>query len=194
GDVVRLEKLAAEQTQLEEERARLEQRLSGFAAKVETEKQSAQTRRDSLEERQQRLHEIQQETDQLAQRLDGSLQEQAEKKSRLAVLEQLQAEHEGFGIGTLAALKQTQQALGSLADKIRVPDRYVSAVETALGHHLQLVLTELSESARQILADLNANKEGRASVAALSLKRSFDTSVLAADQVADVRPAGNDAT
>jgi len=193
GDVVRLEKLAAEQTQLEEECARLEQRLSGFAANVEAEKQSVQTRRDSLEERQQRLHEIQQETDQLAQLLDGSFQEQAEKKSRLEVLEQLQAEHEGFGVGTLAALKQTEQALGSLADKIRVPDRYVAAIETALGHHLQLLLTELPESARQILADLNANKEGRASIAALALKRSFDTSVLAADQLADVRTAGNDA-
>jgi len=44
--------------------------------------------------------------------------------------------------GTLAALKQTDQVLGSLADRIRVPDRYVAAVETALGHCLQLVLTE----------------------------------------------------
>ena len=58
SDIVRLEKLAAEQTQLGEECARLEQRLSGFAANVEAEKQSVQTRRDSLEERQQRLHEI----------------------------------------------------------------------------------------------------------------------------------------
>ena len=55
--------------------------------------------------------------------------------------------------------------LGSLADKIRVPDQYVTAIETALGHHLQLVLTEQPEAAQQILADLSANKKGRASIA-----------------------------
>ena len=57
--------------------------------------------------------------------------------------------------------------LGSLADQIRVPDQYVTAIETALGHHLQLVLTEQPEAAQQILADLSANKTGRASIAAL---------------------------
>ena len=87
------------------------------------------------------------------------------------MLEQLQADHEGFGAGPLAALKQSQHVLGSLADKIRVPDQYVTAIETALGHHLQLVLTEQPESARQILADLSANKTGRASIAPLAFVR-----------------------
>src|SRR5438105_766288 len=112
----------------------------------------------------------------------------------LNVLEQLEAEHEGFSAGTVAALEQTEQVLGLLADKIRVPDRYLAAVETALGHHLQLVLTEQPESARQVLGDLNANKKGRASVAALALKRSFDTSVLAADQLTASLAASDDAT
>jgi chromosome segregation ATPase len=62
----------------------------------------------------------------------------------------LQAEHEGFGAGALSALKTAANVLGSLADKIRVPDQYVVAIETALGHHLQLVLTEQPETARQI--------------------------------------------
>ena len=48
--------------------------------------------------------------------------------------------------------RRRSNVLGSLADKIRVPDQYVVAIETALGHHLQLVLTEQPESARQILA------------------------------------------
>src|SRR5258708_36929028 len=99
------------------------------------------------------------------QEQDQALQGQAEKRSRLNVLEQLQAGHEGFSAGSLAALKQSQHVIGSLADKIRVPDQYVTAIETALGHHLQLVLTEQPESAREILAELNAGKQGRASVA-----------------------------
>ena len=56
-------------------------------------------------------------------------------------------DHEGFSAGSLAALKQSQHVLGSLADKIRVPDQFVTAIETALGHHLQLVLTEQPEAA-----------------------------------------------
>ena len=104
------------------------------------------------------------------------MQEQAEKRSRLNVLEQLQAEHEGFSAGTLAALKQAAQVLGSLADKIRVPDRYVPAIETALGHHLQIVLTEQPDSAQRILGDLDAHKKGRASIAALEWNRRADRS------------------
>ena len=83
-------------------------------------------------------------------------------------LEQLEAAHEGFNAGPLTALKQSRHVLGSLADRIRVPDQFVTAIETALGHHLQLVLTEQPESAHQILGDLNASKAGRASVAPLA--------------------------
>src|SRR5580765_2376590 len=102
---------------------------------------------------------------------DWVLEQQAAQRSRLSVLEQLHAEHEGFGAGSLAALKQSQHVLGSLADKIRVPEQFVTAIETALGHHLQLVLTEQPESAQQILAELNTGKKGRASVAPMAFLR-----------------------
>jgi chromosome segregation protein len=169
GNAVRLEKLSAEKVQLEEERTGLGGRLEQFSASVEAEKLNAQSHRGTLEERQQRLREIQQQLNDTTQELDELLRQQAEKRSRLNVLEQLQAEHEGFGSGALSALKAAANVLGSLADKIRVPDQYVVAIETALGHHLQLVLTEQPEAARQILDDLRVNKSGRASVAALQL-------------------------
>jgi chromosome segregation protein len=170
GNVVRLEKLSSEKIQLEEERARLEARLKEFAANVEAQKLNAQTQRGTVEQRQQRLRDLQQELAQAGQELDGLLRQQAEKRSRLSVLEQLQESHEGFSAGALAALKQSQSVLGSLADRIRVPNQHIAAIETALGHHLQLVLTEQPEAAEQILADLAANKKGRASVAALALQ------------------------
>src|SRR6266850_332777 len=171
GNVVRLEKLSAEKIQLEEERTRLETRLHDFAANVEAQKLNAQTQRGTVGQRQERLKEIQGELDQAAQQQDQLLEQQAGTRSRLNVLEQLQSEHEGFSAGSLAALKQSQHVLGSLADSIRVPDQYVTAIETALGHHLQLVLTEQPESAHQILVELTANKKGRASVAPLAFLR-----------------------
>src|ERR1035437_10145394 len=168
GNVVRLEKLSAEKIQLEEERTRLETRLHEFVANVTAQKLSAQMQRGTVEQRQKRLRELQEELAGAARTQDQPLEQQAGKRSRLNVLEQLQADHEGFSVGPLAALKQSQHVLGSLADKIRVPDQYVTAIETALGHHLQLVLTEQPESARQILADLSAHKSGRASIAPLA--------------------------
>ena len=172
GNVVRLEKLSAEKIQLEEERTRLEARLSEFAASVEAEKQSVQSRRGTVQERQQRLQELQGQLEQTSGHLEGLVQQQAGQRSRLGVLGQLQSEHEGFSAGALAALRQTEHVLGSLADHIRVPDPYVVAIETALGHHLQLVLTEQPDSARRILADLGANKKGRASIAPLAFQQS----------------------
>jgi chromosome segregation protein len=169
GNVVRLEKLSAEKMKLEEERGQLEVRLREFTANVEAEKLDARTRRGTVEQRQARLKDIQRELESLTADLDGQLQQQAEKRSRLSVLQQLQSEHEGFGAGALAALQNAEQVRGSLADRIRVPDEYVKAVESALGRHLQLVLTEHPEAAQSILADLNSNKRGWASIASLSL-------------------------
>ena len=169
GNVVRLEKLSAEKIQLEEERTRLDARLHEFVADVATKKLNAQTQRVSVEQRQERLRAIHQELEISARQQDQVLEQQAGTRSRLNVLEQLEAAHEGFSAGALTALKQSQHVLGSLVDRIRVPDQFVTAIETALGHHLQLVLTEQPESAQQILAGLNASKAGRASVAPLAL-------------------------
>ena len=172
GNVVRLEKLASEKVQLEEERMRLDARLLEFSANEEAEKLSVQARRGTVEERQQRLRDIQQEIGKVSHELDLVLRQQAEKRSRLNVLEQLQADREGFSGGALSALKTATETLGSLADRIKVPDARVAAIEAALGQQLQLVLAQEPAAARQIIADLSAGKKGRASIAALALRAS----------------------
>jgi chromosome segregation protein len=175
GNVVRHEKLSSEKIQLEEERTRLEERLNEFSANVEAEKQNVANSRGTVEQRQTRLRELQEELNVAAGELDVLTRRQAELKSRLNVLEQLQESHEGFGEGALAALKQSESVLGTLADKISVPDQYVQAIETALGANLQLILTDRSESARAIIADLTEKKDGRASIASLDLRMTADS-------------------
>ena len=187
GNLVRLEKLSAEKVQLEEERVRLETRLQEFTASVEVEKLNVATTRGSVEQRQNRLRELQTELHASSQEQDKFLQQQAEKRSRLHVLEQLEGSHEGFDAGAVAALRQSRSVIGSLADRIRVPDRFVTAVENALGHNLQLVLTEQPASAQEILAELNTNKSGRASVAALAIQQYKDEKQLAFE--GDMAPA-----
>ncbi|MDB6036489.1 MAG: condensin subunit Smc [Verrucomicrobiales bacterium] len=175
GNAIRLEKLSAEKIQLEEERSRLEERLQDFAANVEAEKLTVQSSRGTVEERQLRLRQIQEELNKASQSLDGVLRQQAEKRSRLNVLEQLQHDYEGFSAATLAVLKGAKGVVGSLTDRIRVPNEYIAPIELALGHHLQLVLTENTEAAQAIFADLTNNKKGRASIAALSLLQGIAT-------------------
>ncbi len=174
GNAIRLEKLSAEKVQLEEERTRLDSRLNEFTASVEVEKLNAQAQRGSVEQRQNRLRDLQNELQTSSTEQDQLLQQQAEKRSRLTVIEQLEHSREGFDAGAVAALRQSRSVIGSLADCIRVPEQFVVAVENALGHHLQLVLTEQPESAQAILADLSMNKTGRASVAALSIQQEKD--------------------
>jgi chromosome segregation protein len=179
GNSIRLEKLSAEKVQLEEERVRLETRLQEFTVSVEAEKLNAQVQRGSVEQRQNRLRDLQNELQASSTEQDQLLQQQAEKRSRLTVIEQLEHSREGFDAGAVAALRQSRSVIGSLADRIRVPEQFVVAVENALGHHLQLVLTEQPESAQEILADLSANKTGRASVAALAIQQAPDEKQLA---------------
>ena len=179
GNRVRLEKLSAEKILLETERASLESRLLEFNASVEMEKLNVATTRGSVEHRQTRLRELQSELQQASVEQDKHLHQQSEKRSRLAVLEQLEGSHEGFDAGAVAALRQSRSVIGSLADRIRVPDQFITAVENALGHNLQLVLAEHPASAQEILADLNSNKSGRASVAALSIQQYQDEKQLA---------------
>ena len=190
GNTVRLEKLSAEKVQLEEERGRLEARLQEFTVSVEAEKLNAQVQRGSVEQRQNRLRDLQNELQASSTEQDQLLQQQAEKRSRLTVIEQLEHSREGFDAGAVAALRQSRSVIGSLADKIRVPEQFVVAVENALGHHLQLVLTEQPESAQEILADLSANKTGRASVAALAIQQKAGEKQLAFE--GEFAPDAND--
>jgi len=192
GNLVRLEKLSAEKVQLEEERVRLEARLQEFTASVEAEKLNVATTRGSVEQRQNRLRELQGELQASSQEQDKYLHQQAEKRSRLTVLVQLEGAHEGFDAGAVAALRQSRSVIGSLADRIRVPDQFVIAVENALGHNLQLVLTEEPSSAQEIIADLSATKAGRASVAALAIQQYKDEKQLSfeGDMAPATTPAG----
>ena len=169
GNVVRLEKLSAEKIQLEEERTRLEARLQEFTASVEVEKLNAQTKRGSVEQRQNRLREFQMELQAVLRRA-GPIFAAAGRETlapeRARAARRFARRLQRGRAGGLAPVALGHRLAGRPHSRAGT---YVVAIENALGHHLQLVLTEQPESAQQILADLSANKIGRASVAALAI-------------------------
>ena len=171
GNSVRLEKLSAEKIQLEEERTKLEMRLGEFEQSVESESLHVESHRGTVEERQSRLAELNVDLSGVDDRLDERLHRQAEMKSRRDVLRQLIESKEGMGAGAQAVMGNFESAIGSLADQIRVPDEFVRAIEAALGAHLQLVLTEQSQAANEMLEHLARGEHGRASIVSLELLR-----------------------
>src|SRR5262245_27355430 len=80
GNLVRLEKLQAEQTALSEEGVRLDVRLNEFRTQVETEQLQVKTSRGTLEERQVRLSALQQEINAAQGGLDAQIRQQAEQR------------------------------------------------------------------------------------------------------------------
>jgi len=167
----RLEKLSAEKIQLEEERSLQKEKLAEFSDTVEADKKAAHDQRASVEERQDRLKILQEEIRGAGERLDTVLHSLAEKRSQLHVLKDLESSHEGFSEGAVAALKEADALLGSLADHIQVEEAYIPAIEAALGEFLQVAITETPESAREILNHLQEKNSGSASIASVDMMK-----------------------
>ena len=98
----------------------------------------------------------------------------AEKVSRLDVLEQLVAEGEGFAKGTQAVLKGQIEDPKIDNDAIHKPlysyidteDKYAEAIEAALGNQLQTVVVDRMEVAEKVIDALKRNMLGKASLIA----------------------------
>ncbi len=163
----RQEQLSTEKARLEEERQQLVQRLSQFSSRVEARRREAAGQKQAVEERESRLSEQEASLGQVSGRLEEQLREYAEERSRLAVLEQLDADREGFGEAAAEALSLAGPEKGSLADRIRVADPHLQAIEAALGHSLQAVLAADPEAAARILERIRSLGKGRAGLAAL---------------------------
>ncbi|MDX2080292.1 MAG: chromosome segregation protein SMC [Terrimicrobiaceae bacterium] len=97
--------------------------------------------------------------------------EAAAIESRLEVLRQLQESGEGFDEGTQAVLRGLdnpsffQPAIrGALAQHIQVEQRFIPAIEAALGSALQAIVFKDPGVAESALLTLSRNKLGRASL------------------------------
>lgn len=103
--------------------------------------------------------------------LNTAGKEAAGIESRLEVLRQLQEQGEGLGEGTQAILKGLdnpaffQAAVkGTLVQHIRVEERFIAAIEAALGTTLQAVVFKDVSVAEAAMATLSGKKLGKAAV------------------------------
>lgn len=121
--------------------------------------------------------------------------QQQECVSRRKILASMQSAYEGFSLGSRSILKSTENwrngVLGAVAQLIRVPDAYVTAIETALGQAMQNIVTVDESTAKMAVNYLKENRLGRATFLPLesiraNMPRDLENSAVAADGVVGI--------
>ena len=76
-------------------------------------------------------------------------------ENRKRILEEMQAEHEGYAGSVKKILKESERnaefkkkMVGVLASLISVPEKFETAIETALGNALQNIVTKNEQDAK----------------------------------------------
>ncbi len=85
--------------------------------------------------------------------------------SRLDTLKNMAERYDGYGQSIRHVMEQKNEQpglIGVVADIIQVNDRYITAVETALGGNIQNIITEDEHVARRMIEYLKKNRFGRA--------------------------------
>ncbi len=87
-------------------------------------------------------------------------------ETREQSLQKMQAAYEGFGYGIKTVLKAEEywreNIIGVAAELLQAEDKYVTALETALGEGAQNIVTTDAQTAKTAISYLKANNAGRA--------------------------------
>lgn len=137
---------------------------------------------EELEKQQQELHkldleqkkkELQQKQQKIAAEQKHKEQQLSQKRSRFSVLSEMEKEHEGYyksvkSILHLKTLQEWQGICGAVGELLHVPEKYESAIEIALGNHLQNIVTKTENEAKAAIQYLKENHLGRATFLPIS--------------------------
>ncbi|MCY9137265.1 chromosome segregation protein SMC [Peribacillus frigoritolerans] len=100
-------------------------------------------------------------------------------KSRKELLEEMEDDYAGFfqGVKEVLKAKETLRGIeGAVAELIKVPKEYETAIETALGGAMQHIVVEREEHAREAISFLKKNRYGRATFLPLSVIKAREIS------------------
>ena len=99
-------------------------------------------------------------------------------ENRKRILEEMQAEHEGYAGSVKKILRESERnesfrknLVGTLASLIQVPEKFETAIETALGNAIQNIITRDEQDAKFLIEFLKKNDYGRATFMPISSMR-----------------------
>lgn len=159
----------AERSEAVARQAALQQQLSEAAAELEQLREQFVSLSEQLQQGQQKLEEENRKTRELQQKL-GAL------TSRRDTMQEMKDDFDGFMLGVRTILKarenKTLQGVhGAVAELIKVPANYETAIEIALGGALQNIVMDDEASARQAIQYLKRQQAGRATLLPLDVIR-----------------------
>ncbi|MBQ3466663.1 MAG: chromosome segregation protein SMC [Firmicutes bacterium] len=161
----------------------LEKRKAALLSERDAGEDTEKNTRQGIEEAQQELEKLKTEADTAeaekedtvkahitAQKEERQLSLAAEElrlsmgrmSARLKTIEEMESNYEGYTSAVKHVMKSGMSGIhGVVAELIKVPSGYETAIETALGQSLQNIVCEDDASARKAIRSLKENKAGR---------------------------------
>lgn len=145
--------------------------------RAEQEQAAQQTMQYELDELRKSTVQAEAEQKKLRQQADDAMRSLAEarqehtaltsqwndSKNRIRMLGELQRDYEGFSRAVKLVMNQAYKGVrGPLSSLIHVPDRYVTAIETALGSAASNIIVECAEDGKKAIQMLKRRDGGRA--------------------------------
>ena len=200
-----LSRLLAEKELLSTSLNNLNEDLANLSNKSEENKKILSESQSLLETKEQSLSKIKQEQDSIASGsylLERKIKELENEKAnintqikvyenRKKLLTDLQNEYEGYSYAVKKLLRESEKntfikrnIVGVVASLIKVPEKFETAIEVALGGAVQNIVTYNEEGAKELIKFLKDNSFGRATFLPItSMKRRvFDERLIAGKQ------------
>ncbi|WP_200759317.1 chromosome segregation protein SMC [Effusibacillus dendaii] len=173
----RMEKLQADETELR-------QRLESLQQSIESGRSTLGDQRNQEQQLVQRAEEIRlssnrqtEQKERLMNELRQLQTEHAASRSRHDLLNDMRQEYDGFSHGVRTVLQaagkgRLQGVHGAVAELLKVPTEYETAIETALGGALQNIVVETEKAGRDAILFLKSSGGGRATFMPLDVMKS----------------------
>lgn len=194
-------RLMAEKDLLSNSLINLENDLAMLSAKKEENLKNFKDNREELEDKEKELANIKKEVDSLASQnyLDERKIKELETEkadtitqikvyeNRKKLLTDLQNEYDGYSYAVKKLLKEgdknpeiKKNIVGVVASLIKVPEKFESAIEVALGGAVQNIVTHNEEQAKMLIKFLKDHSYGRATFLPISSmkRRDFDKRII----------------
>ncbi len=151
-----LEKIAAEEKELLENKQEFEEQLQSLEQDVEK-------RQSVLSGLEQNYSEAKTSLTELKEKFKSTQSEYITLQSQFKMLKGIHDSHQGMGRGVKYLLENKKDSIrGVLVDLLKVNPSYLSAVENCLGESLQTLVTENSQGKMDLLQFLKESKKGQA--------------------------------
>lgn len=170
----RLEKLGAEHAEASQRLTTLDSTLAERRGDVDGLRARLRTAEDEKKLRAERVRALSEERRQREGDADQAQESLLQLRSRLASLQELQRNYEGYQRGVRSILREASAetgVIGVVADVLDVPEPYERAVAAALGERLQYVIVRDGDDGVGAVRALRSDDSGRGSFIPLAPRK-----------------------